>query len=148
MFGRLAKLFSLRKDETRAVAIRLGIAVSEVRRDLPFFGRGNHSVTVEPGSCIRYSVTRRAGRQPAAWSFLQRTRKEGAQYPNNWLFVSPGGDPPETLRRILEKIAHEWSEELLEFEASASEVSAFWEEWGGRDLASRLFQYLRELADA
>jgi hypothetical protein len=148
MFGRLAKLFNLRKDETRAEAIRLGIAVSEVQRDLPFFSRGNHSVKVELDSCVRYAMKRRPGRQPAEWAFLQRTPKEGAQYPNNWLFVSRYGDPPDTLGRVLQKIAHEWDGELLEFEASLAEISAFWSEWGGREKAATIAQYLRELAEA
>ena len=148
MFERLARLFSFRKDQARAEAIRLGIAVSEVWRDLPFFSRGNHSVTVNPGSCVRYAIKRRPGRQPAEWSFLQRTRREGAQYPNNWFFVSRYGDPPDTLGHVLTKIAHEWDGELLEFEALPGEISAFWSEWGGREVAATVAQYLRDLAEA
>jgi len=103
-------------------------------------------VAIEPGSCVRYWVTRSPGRQPAEWAFLQRTAKEGAQYANGWLFVSATGTPPAALHHVLERISREWDGEFVEFEASATEVSGFWEEWGGHQMATQLANYLRELA--
>jgi hypothetical protein len=70
------------------------------------------------------------------------------QYANGWLFVSRGGAPPDGLHRVLDRIAREWQEELLEFEAPATEISAFWDEWGGREIAATIAKYLRDLAGA
>jgi hypothetical protein len=142
----LSNLFGLRKDHARTEAIRLGIAIDEVTRDCPFFNINNSQVSLEAASCIKYTVQRQPGGVPSGWSFLQRTRNEGVQYPHGWLFVSPHDPPSAELERVLAKIASEWDGELLEFEATSSEVSAFWAEWGGRKIVTTIHGYLRELA--
>ena len=142
----LSKLFGLRKDRARTEAIRLGIAIDEVMRDCPFFSINNSQVSLEPSSCVKYSVQRQPGALPSEWCFLQRTRNEGAQYPHGWLFTSAHGTPSAGLEPVLAKIAREWDGELLEFEATSSEVSAFWAEWGGRKIVTTIHDYLRELA--
>ena len=72
----------------------------------------------------------------------------GAQHANGWLFVSRGGAPPDDIHRVLDRIGREWQGELLEFEASATEISAFWDEWGGWEIAATIAKYLRDLAGA
>lgn len=140
-------LFKSGKIEARAEAIRLGIAVEEIERELPVFDDCN-TVHLERDWCVRYSVERQPGRLPAEWSFLQRTKNEGAQYPHGWLFVSPLGAPSPGLEQVLVRIADEWTEELLEFESTSSEVSAFWEEWGGCSMVTKIHDYLQQLARA
>lgn len=141
-----SKLIYWGKDGARAEALKLGIMVEEVERDLPFFTRGNKSVSVEQGQCVKYSVRRISNALPPTWSFLQRTEKGGDQYSNGWLFVSPQGGPPLSLDRVLKQIASDWEGELLEFEATPSQISAFWEEWGGAKMVGIIFKYLQELS--
>jgi hypothetical protein len=144
-----SKLFGSRKAAARAEAIRLGIAIDEIERDCPFFlDYNNGTVKIEADWCIKYSVKRQLGRVPPEWSFLQRTQKQGAQYPHGWLFVSVHGAPPASLESVLRKIAHEWNGEFLEFEGTSAEVSAFWEEWGGAKIVLKIYGYLQELARA
>jgi len=64
------------------------------------------------------------------------------------MFVSADGSPSATLEGVLNKIATDWDEELLEFEGTESEVSAFWEEWGGIKEVNRISNFLQELAEA
>ncbi len=143
-----SRIFDLGKTTARQEAIRLGISIEEVERDLPFFHRNGALDRIERGQCVKDTVKRKRGALPLTWSFVQRDRKNGAQYPNGWMFVSADGSPPATLEGVLNKIATDWDEELLEFEATESEVSAFWEEWGGIKEVNRIFNFLQELAEA
>ena len=104
----LSRFFSSAKHDARSEAVILGIAVDEVTRDCPFFDRNNSKVSVETDVCIKYSVQRRLWERAAQWSFLQRTRNEGAQYAHGYLFASSCGSPSADLERLLTEIAEEW----------------------------------------
>ena len=134
---------------TREAALLRGIRVADVERDLPIFAFRNQNkfLRTEVGPCVEYSLRRRPGAEPTNWQFLQRTTKEGAQYPNGWLFQAQQA-PSNTLHEVLEKIATEWEGELLELEGNKSEVSAYWEEWGGTELVEIIQKYLASLAEA
>ena len=54
---------------------------------------------------------------------------------------------PSTEEALM-KNATEWTEELLEFDADPHQVSAYWEEWGGRPVAAKVINYLEALAKA
>jgi hypothetical protein len=144
----LSRLFGSAKHDARSEAVRLGISVDEVTRGCPFFNFNNSKVSVEPELCIKYTVQRQPGKEPAEWSFLQRTRHEGAQYAHGYLFTSVAGSPSLPLERLLTAIAEEWDGEHLEFEATPSEVSAFWAEFGGEGMVRKIYGYLQALAQA
>jgi hypothetical protein len=129
--------------EERGEAVRLGISVSDVERDLPEFGRGNQSCKLVRGPCVRYSLPRYGEGNRSHWLLLQRTKREGAQLPNDYLLQ---GDVSQKLRQALTKLAEECSEEYFEFEGTPTEVSVFWEEWGGADRVQRVHQVLQTLA--
>lgn len=142
----LSKILSPGKNSTREEALRLGMTVEEVERDIPYFESRKGPVKLKLGRCMKYSLKRASMEQAVTWSFLQRSEKEGAQFPNNWLFASPASAPSPPLRRVLDQIAKEWREEYLEFEGNEKEVSAFWEEWGGAEVANKIYQYLLQLS--
>ncbi|HUJ71027.1 MAG TPA: hypothetical protein VLZ30_02205 [Verrucomicrobiae bacterium] len=139
----VGKLFGRSHHAEREEAVRLGITVSDVERDLPEFGRGNKSCKLMRGTCVKYSLPRRGEGSRSQWSLLQRTEHEGAQLPNGYLLQ---GDVSDDLRRALTKLAKEFSEEYFEFEGTATDVSVFWEEWGGKDYVHRLHHILQTLA--
>jgi hypothetical protein len=145
--GFFSKLKGLSQEATREAALLQGLRVEDVERDLPMFSRRNDFERVERLPCVKYSVKRRSGAQPEHWLFLQRSAKEGAQYPNGWLFQAPQ-PPPPTLHRALEAIATEWDEEVLELEGTGSEVSAYWAGWGGAEQVAVIQRYLTSLAEA
>jgi hypothetical protein len=136
-----------RSGSPRDEALANGVTVQDVERDLPIF-RGNRLQSLQRGTCVRYSLPRRKGGLPRRWAFLQRDEKPGAPFRHGWTFQSPDGDLPEGLRDELRRIADDWSEEFLEFEADEDNVSAYWEEWGGAKEASVVIEYLRGLAEA
>jgi hypothetical protein len=43
-------------------------------------------------------------------------------------------------------VAEEYSDELFEFEGTASEVAVYWSEWGGAEKVRRLHYHLERLA--
>jgi hypothetical protein len=147
--GFFSKLKSRGKTATREAALRKRITVANVERELPIFAfrNPNKILRTEVCPCVKYSLSRRSGAEPTNWQFLQRTTKDGAQYPNGWLFQAQQA-PSNELHRVLEKIATEWNGELLEFEGTESEVSAYWEEWGGPELVEIINQYLLSLTEA
>jgi hypothetical protein len=145
--GFFSKLKRRSQEATREAALLQGLRVEDVERDLPIFSRSNDFEGAERLPCVRYSVKRRAGALPDHWLFLQRSITEGAQYPNGWLFQAPQ-PRPQTLHHALEAIASEWDEELLEFEGTNSEVSAFWAEWGGAEQVAVIQRYLISLSNA
>jgi hypothetical protein len=147
--GFFSKLKSRGKTATREAALLKGIRVADVERELPIFAvrNPNKILRTEVWPCVKYSLSRRSGEEPTNWQFLQRTTKEGAQYPNGWLFQAQQA-PSNALHGVLEKIATEWDGELLELEGTESEVSAYWGEWGGPELVEIINRYLSSLAEA
>lgn len=144
-----SKLRKRGQAATREAALLRGIRVDDAERDLPIFAGRNQNkfLRTEIWPCVKYSLRRRAGAEPTNWQFLQRTTKEGAQYPNGWLFQAPH-QPSDTLHDVLQRIATEWEGELLELEGNKSEVAAYWEEWGGQELVEIIHKYLSSLAEA
>ena len=130
-----------RKAE-REEAIRLGIAVSDVERNLPHFTRANQSCQLVRGSCIRYSLPRQRG-VGSAWTLLQRTERDGAQFPNGYLLQ---GEASDALRQFLTKLATEFSEEYFEFEGTPTDVAVYWKEWGGASQVQQIQHVLQSLA--
>ncbi len=131
-----------RKRE-RNEAIRLGITVSDVERDLPQFTRGNQSCQLVRGSCVRYSLPRYSEGTRSAWSLVQRTERDGAQLPHGYLLQ---GEVSDSLRKILTNLATEFSEEYFEFEGTTTDVAVYLEEWGGASQVRHIHQVLQSLA--
>lgn len=141
--GLLSTLLGFGKKE-REEAARLGMAVLEVTKDLPEFSRDGKTVTLRPDRCMRYSIPRR-GRGGPIWSLLQRTKVMGATFPNDYLLTTDK-PLPATLEDQLQRIAEEYSEELFEFEGTASDVAVYWAEWGGPEKVRSLHAHLDRLA--
>jgi len=127
----------------RKEALRLGITVSDVERQLPEFSHGNRSCRLIRGSCARYSLPRYGEGTRSGWSLLQRTERDGAQLPNGYLLQ---GEVSDALRKRLTKLATEFSEDYFEFEGTASDVAVYWEEWGGASQVRHMHQVLQSLA--
>lgn len=127
----------------RKEALRLGMTVSDVERNLPEFSRGNRSCRLVPGSSARYALPRHGEGARAVWSLLQRTQHEGAQLPNGYLLEGNVSDP---LREALTKLAAEFSEDYFEFEGTTTDVAVYWEEWGGASQVRHMHQVLQGLA--
>ena len=132
---------------SREEALLIGLRVDDVMREVPILESGNRRVTLKTEACAKYSLPRRLGGYPETWAFLMRTPKEGAQYPNGWLFRS-SQEPPAEMDSVLTKVASEVDEEYLEFEGDRKEVSAFWTEWGGPEQVKRVHGWLQALGKA
>jgi hypothetical protein len=130
----------------RDYVLQLGVRVDEVERDLPFTDRSSRHVTLRKGRTTRYSIPRLGGDAPGEWAFLMRTKKDGAQYPHGFLFRSAGGEAPAAMAELLTRIARSSDQDYLEFEASPSEVSAYWDAWGGKKQFDRVHGFLQGLA--
>ena len=65
--------------------------------------------------------------------------------PNDYLLTADG-PLPFGLSTLLHEVAEEHSEELFEFEGTATEVAVFWEEWGGVEKVRALNVHLDRLA--
>ena len=142
-------IFGSGTKEARTEALRRGVLVEAVEREIPIFHR--HSIRfshLERAECIRYSMPRQDPGRPNRWSFLQRDTASGAQYENGWRFESPEGPPGAFLEGVLIRIANEWSEEYLEFEADSTSVHAYWNEFGGSETAGLIVDWLEALAGA
>ena len=127
----------------RKEAVRLGITVSDIERDLPHFTRGSQSCELIRGSCVRYSLPRSGARTRSIWSLLQRTQRDGAQLPNGYLLQ---GEISDALRQVLTKLATEFSEDYFEFEGTVSDAAVYWEERGGASRVQQIHQVLQSLA--
>lgn len=79
------------------------------------------------------------------WALVQRTKAMGASMSNDYLLVS-SGSLPAALEALLQEVAKEYSEELFEFEGTATDVAVFWEEWGGAEKVRSLHAHLDRLA--
>ncbi len=148
-FDRLFHLDFLGRRAAREEAERRRVSVTTVERPVPIFARGGQCQGLEPHQCVRYSVARRATAPPAAWAFVQRSAASDTRFPHGWRFEGPEAALTAPLRRVLETIAADWREELLEFEAPADGwLHAYWEEWGGAEVAGRIVGYLEAIVDA
>lgn len=127
---------------------KLGLAVTEVKRDIPFSSGLGHRYRLEEHSCVRYCLAHRAPGGPA-WSLLVRPDADSASpFPPGWQLVVHSGVIGEPLRQELLGVTEDWQEEFLELEGSSSSVCAFWEEWGGAEQARRIYGYLQRLSAA
>jgi len=126
--------------------VQMGIRVDEVERDLPYISSKGRQIMMQPGKCTRYSIPRLGSTAPASWSFLMRTKKDGAQFPQGFLFRADAGEPPQEMRELLSTIARDSDQEYLEFEATPSEISAFWDAWGGMKQFTRIHGFMQGLA--
>jgi hypothetical protein len=134
-------LFGRKKE--RAEAERLGLAVTEVARELPEF-TGDGGIKLEPDRCVRYSLPRRFRGGPT-WSLLQRTKEAGATLPNDYQLQAKEA-LSDALTKQLHEIAETYDEEYFEFEGTASDVGVYWLEWGGADKVRALHAHLEKLA--
>ena len=141
--GLISKLFGSRRAKLRDEAARLGISVSSVERDRPYFSLDMKSVELKRGAVARYSLPRK--NSAPAWELLQRTEADGATFPNNYLLKS-NEDCPEALTNELRIQAEEHDEDFYEFEGTSSDVAVYWEEWGGADKAKAIHRILVRLS--
>jgi hypothetical protein len=140
----LSALFGERLGRERREAARLGITVLELTRDIPLFSSDGERMIFSPYRCVRYSLARR-GKKDLTWSLVQRTKALGANLPNDYLLTTSGA-LPAGLEEQLRKVAGDYSDELFEFEAAASDVAVYWSEWGGAEKVRRLHYHLERLA--
>jgi hypothetical protein len=138
------RLLSQLLGRERREALRLGIAVAEVTRDIPAFSGDGSKMIFEPYRCVRYSLPRRE-RKGRTWTLVQRTRSLGANLPNDYLLTA-SGPLAAGLEEKLRKVAEDYATELFEFEGTATEVAVYWTEWGGADKVRRLHYHLERLA--
>lgn len=144
-----ALIVLLEKRSERALAAanedaaRSGITSEQVERSMPqFTSRKNYAL--KPGRCTAFSIRRSDTRAPEEWAFLERTAKDGAEYPNNFLFRTAGGVAPPEMQALLREIANAIEEGYVEFEATKSKVTVFCEP--GEVATDVLFDWLRRLA--
>jgi len=123
-----------------------GVRIDELNRAVPVFRPGGRSYDLKSQRCTRYSLSRTTSRAVGNWSFLMRTKKDGAQYPHGFFFKASGIEPPDEMKALLTKIAKGSDEEYLEFEGSDTEVSAFWNAWGDKKEFERVHSWLQQLA--
>ncbi len=135
----LKSLFGGAAQEIRESALKMGFKVEEVDRDLPIFAHRNHFHSLSRGRCVKYSLARRSN-AGTRWALLQRDEAHGSQLPNGYLVTATSLTPQ--LIEKLRPLAVEFNEEFFEFEATDSEVSAYWEEWGGKAQVARLHKAL------
>lgn len=142
-------IFGDTKKKLRVEAQSRGISITQVVRECPFFSRLAVNPTLEKlerQSCNRYSIPRSTDSGGSlTWTLLQRTEKEGAQFPNGYLLTTSGA-VTEELRRAVDEVAREYDEEFFEFEATSSEVAVYWEEWGGVQQLDRIQATLEKLS--
>jgi hypothetical protein len=126
--------------------MQMGIRVDQVERDLPYISSKGSQMTIRRGRCTRYSIPRLGSAAPSSWSFLMRTKKDGAQFPHGFLFRAEAGEPPQEMRDVLTRIARDSDQEYLEFEATSAEISAYWDAWGGMKEFNRVHRFMQTLA--
>ncbi len=149
LFDRLLHFDLLGRRAAREEARHRGVSVATVERPVPIFARGGQCQGLEPHQCVRYSVARHVTAHLPAWAFVQRGTGSDARFPYGWHFEGPEAALTAPLRRVLGTIAAEWREELLEFEATHDGwLHAYWEEWGGAQVAGRIVGYLEAIVDA
>ena len=132
--------------EATAEAAQRGIAVEVVQRQFPSFSGGNRKYKLITGTTTKYSVRRDARGELGDWSFLMRTKAEGAQYGDNYLFRASRGDAGPEMKAVLADIARVQTESYLEIEADRSHVSAYWSGEGDGVTSAQFFDWLARLA--
>jgi hypothetical protein len=145
----LAAALSRRRGRTSVMDYvqQKGVRVEEVERDLPMSSGTRGSFRIARGRCTCYSIPRLGNTGPAEWAFLMRTKKDGAQFPNEFLFRADGVEPPAAMAEALARVARGVDDqEYLEFEGSASEIHAFWDAWGGAKQFDRVHRFMQDLA--
>jgi hypothetical protein len=130
----------------RRQAVKLGLSVTEVERDMPCVAKGAKNAAPAPTTLAKYAIPRTPAGKPADWSFLRRTQGSGVAYNHGWLFNCAQGQPSEAMAATLRAIAAQARDECLEFEAAGAEVCAYWKEWGGAEHAESIHLWLKELA--
>jgi hypothetical protein len=140
----IARFIGERLYPERREAERLGLHALELEREIPLFSRDGARMIFAPYQCVRYSLPRRDRRGPA-WTLVQRTKLLGANLPNDFLLTA-SGPLRAGLEEQLRKVAEEFSQELFEFEGTASEIAVYWTEWGGPENVRRLHYHLERLA--
>ena len=149
LFDRLFHFDVFGRRAARDQAERRGVSVTTVERPVPIFARSGQCQGLEPHQCVRYSVARRSTAPAAAWGFVQRGIGSDARFPHGWRFEGREAALTAPLRGVLGTIAADWREELLEFEATPDGwLHAYWEEWGGAQVAGRVVGYLQAIVDA
>lgn len=131
-------------NRERREALRLGMRVAEVTRDIPLFSRDGARMIFSPYPCVRYSLPRRQ-RRTLTWTLVQRTKPLGATLPNDYLLEASGPLPAGLAEQLL-KLAEDYADELFEFEGTPAEVAVYWTEWGGAQKVQRLHYHLERLA--
>ena len=136
------------KQDARREAELLGLAVGEVKRDIPFGTGFGQQYRLEARTCVRYCLSHGESGAPR-WSLLMRSDSDTVPpFPPGWQLVVPDGILSEQLQQELISVAENWQEEFLELEGSNASVCAFWEEWGGVTQARRIYDYLQRLSAA
>jgi energy-coupling factor transporter transmembrane protein EcfT len=130
----------------RRYAVKQGLAVTEVERDMPCAAKGAKTAALAATSMAKYAFPRKPVGKPADWSFLRRTQGSGVAYDHGWLFTCAEGQPSEAMAATLRAISAHARDECLEFEAAGTEVCAYWKEWGGAEHAEDIHLWLQELA--
>ncbi len=141
----LAVLRHIRRGaaDAREAARHLGLRVEEVVRDVPTGPEGK----LEPRRIVKYSLQRLAPGAPR-WALLQRRHTAaGVESWKGWQLVVVHEQISERLRAALARITADWTEEYLEIEATASEIAAYWEEWGGAEQSRRIHGYLQQISE-
>ena len=136
-------LFGNSKNQMREEAVKLGLVVSTVQRELPILSRSGKFESLTTGECTRYALPRSSG---TPWKLLQRDEKHGAQLSNGYLLEAQN-ITPQFLKQF-NLTAENFPEEYFEFEGITGEVAVFWMEWGGKAQVERIYKtllYLRDL---
>lgn len=144
--GIFSRLFGPKASPTDE-AIKRGITVTDVERDIPHFSRNNADVTLEHGTCTRYSIARQ-GNAPATWTMLQRTDIDAnvpQTYAIGYYVLTVSGTLPAGMFDVLQELAAEFPEDFFEFEGTATEVAVFWDEFSAEEV-QRLHDVLQRLA--
>jgi hypothetical protein len=133
------------EKSARKRALKMGVTVTEAGRDMLCPKMIGKPKVLAPMALAKYSIPRKPAGPANDWSFLRRPDGEGVKYGHGWLFVSKG-QATEAMAATLRAIAAQARGECLEFEASGTEVCAYWKEWGGSERSESICLWLQELA--
>jgi hypothetical protein len=133
--------------EARAEALRRGLTVTEVEREVALSRDRGRSWRLEPAHCVRYFLPH-AGAPQLRWSLLLRPGTDDGTLAPHWTLSGSPASLPPALRDVLYRIASAGTEEYLEFEGDTDGVSAYWDEWGGATMAAQVHHRLQEISRA
>ena len=134
------------EKSARKRALKMGVAVTEVSRDMLCATKNKQAEALAGTALAKYAIPRKPAGPASSWSFLRRPDGEGVKYGHGWLLVCAEGQASEAMAATLRAIAAQARGECLEFEASGTEVCAYWKEWGGSENAESICLWLQELA--